>query len=75
MTDDLLPCPFCGAGETVYREERLPPRMDGKQPSLISATVQHWCGVKPGVVASGIQFRGRTREDAVAAWNRRTIHD
>lgn len=74
MTDEpkLKPCPFCGAGETTYREQRLSPTMDGRTPALISATIRHWCEPVPGVVASYMEFRGRTREDAVAVWERRT---
>lgn len=71
MEGDLRPCPFCGAGETQYSEQRLSPRMDGKQPALVSAMVRHWCAPAPGVVASHIEFRGRTKEDAITAWNAR----
>lgn len=68
---DLLPCPFCGAGETVVSEQRLSPTMRG-QGALISVTVRHWCEKLPGIVGGGLEFRGRDHESAIAAWNRRT---
>jgi len=74
MTEELLrPCPFCGDGETRIDESHLSPTMDGGPGALISATVRHWCRRVDGdgVVGGGISFRGRTREDAVRAWNRR----
>jgi hypothetical protein len=71
VTDDLKPCPFCGGGETDIRESRLAPRMNGPG-AVIAVEVAHWCNRPPGVVAAHFSIRARTREDAVAAWNRRT---
>lgn len=74
MTDKLLPCPFCGGGETLTKELVLDntPRMDGKPSEVISVAVHHWCEKMDGVVARHIEFRGRDRDTAIAAWNRRT---
>lgn len=69
--EPLKPCPFCKAGETVVSEQRLRPRMDGKEPALISATLRHWCEKLPGIVGGGIEFRGRDHASVIAAWNRR----
>ena len=68
----LLPCPFCGKGETDVREYRLPPSMSGKS-SLISVEINHWCPVMPGgLTRRSVSFAGREATDAIAAWNRRT---
>jgi len=69
----LLPCPFCGAGETDVHETRLRPRMDGKEPALVSVEIRHWCAGLDGLVGTGINFRGRDHESAIAAWNRRAV--
>lgn len=68
---ELRACPFCGAGEMAVSEQRLSPRMDGKEPALISVTIRHWCGRLPGVVGNHVEVRARDHESAVAAWNRR----
>lgn len=72
MTDyKFAPCPFCGAGRTELHETRLPPRMDGRRPALISAEVRHGCRQIEGVITATFRVTGRTIEDAVNAWNRR----
>jgi hypothetical protein len=68
--EGLLPCPFCGGGQTWIDKNYLSPTMKG-QGSLISATIRHQCAKTPGVVGASIQFRGREIEDAVRAWNER----
>lgn len=70
---ELLPCPFCGGGETDIKAYPLNnmPRMDGKPSAIISVEVRHWCERSDGVVASLAQFRGRDAESAIGAWNRR----
>jgi hypothetical protein len=73
MIEEILPCPFCNAGETRVDETHLPGVvMSGKPRALVSVTVRHWCGPLPGVVGSHIEYRGRDHASAVAAWNRRT---
>lgn len=73
--DDTLPaCPFCGGSNTVVEERPLnnAPRMDGKPPTIISATVRHWCPVQPGQPTGlNIQMHGRDRASAIAAWRHR----
>lgn len=65
---DLLPCPFCGAGETQVRENT---HWTGMSSVIISVEVMHWCPRQTGVRGSGVQMRGKTEDEAVAAWNRR----
>lgn len=49
----------------------MPPKMSGPG-ELISAEVRHWCGRVEGTLSRmNVVMAGRTREDAVAAWNRR----
>lgn len=69
---ELLPCPFCGGGDTLLDEKRLSPTMAGPG-ALISATVTHWCERegRPFDHRSIIQFSGRDRESAIANWNSR----
>lgn len=73
MGEELLPCPFCGAGETSVREIRSPGvRMDGKPNALISVEIGHHCDKGPGhLLRQNITMAGRDRESAFAAWNRR----
>jgi hypothetical protein len=71
QSHDFKPCPFCGGTRVDLRETRLSPRIDGKTPALISATVRHWCPRANGVVSCGLTFTARTVEDAVNAWNQR----
>lgn len=70
----LKPCPFCGAGETIFREYPLnnAPSMSGKPQTIISVEIMHWCEKVPGVVHTHRSVRGRDRETTVAAWNRRS---
>lgn len=72
-TDDLLRCPFCGAGEYRIDVSRLNnmPRMDGKVSAIISVTIYHWCRAGEGRRRMMVQVVGRDREDAVAQWNAR----
>lgn len=67
-TDDLLPCPFCGAGEFRVEEST---HWTGMQSVVLSVTVRHWCPRPEGQPMSHIALAGKTREDAIARWNRR----
>ena len=76
MTDapkpELLPCPFCGAGQSEFRENGRT-WMGGRYSEPTSVSVMHWCEV-PGQPSRAIQRVGRDRESAVAAWNLRAPH-
>lgn len=66
--EPLLPCPFCGAGESRIDESTF---WNGRASQLISATVKHWCWRAEGQPQSVLSISGHTRADAIAAWNAR----
>ena len=70
----LLPCPFCGAGETSIQEKWDQPDMSGKR-SLIKVWVYHWCEIPAARPAQRlrIEVHGRDHSDATAAWNMRSL--
>lgn len=67
---ELMPCPFCGAGELHISEST---HWTGMQSVVLSVTVTHWCERNGTQPQSVLQVKGRTREDAIAAWNRRPL--
>ncbi len=72
MTEELKPCPFCGAGETQIREAKG--TWNGRGYSEpVSVSVWHWCQPIPGQPSRGIERIGRDRESAIRAWNTRAI--
>lgn len=66
---ELLPCPWCGAGETQIVENG---RVWGGHAygEPISISVRHWCTVA-GQPNRMLERIGRDRESAIAAWNTR----
>ena len=72
-TDNLSPCPFCGAGETSADERWTAPSMSGKR-SLIGVTIYHWCDIPRARPAQRlrVEVHGRDHVDATAAWNMRS---
>lgn len=74
MTEELLPCPFCGAGEYRIEEKRLHNGvyMDGSLPAVIFGEITHWCEKEEGQPQSIMNFKGRDRGDAIAIWNTRS---
>ena len=71
---ELLPCPFCGAGEIDINETplNLMPRMDGKPSPIVSVEIRHWCGPLEGMLGRlNVRMAGRDKASAIAAWNRR----
>jgi hypothetical protein len=68
---DLLPCPFCGAGDTRISASYLPPRMESPG-ALISVEIRHWCTSRqPGAIVHSRTVRARDRAAAMTEWNRR----
>jgi hypothetical protein len=64
----LLPCPFCGAGDTQLREVK---HWTGMSSVVLSVSVYHWCEPVEGQPGRVIERIGRDEESAIAAWNRR----
>lgn len=74
MSDPLMPCPFCGGGETLIEENRLnrAPMMSGKESPVISVEIRHWCPPQQGQPRRNHVVKvGRDMNSAIAAWNTR----
>lgn len=67
---ELKPCPFCGAGETMIHVNQgtWTGRGYGEP---VSVEVRHWCKEEPGQPSRAIIRVGRDEASAMAAWNRR----
>lgn len=68
-TPDLLPCPFCGGGQTIVQESKPFPRLEYRQST--NTTVLHRCTPSKELRGRAISFIGRDRASAIAAWNQR----
>lgn len=66
--DELLPCPFCGAGETRLDRKT---HWTGMSSVPLSTRIMHWCPRKDGQPQSFLQVAGKTDSDAISAWNAR----
>lgn len=67
---ELLPCPFCGAGNTEIRENgKVWSGMGYTRPT--STSVFHQCTPITGQPSRAIERVGRDRASAIAAWNQR----
>lgn len=72
-TTKLLPCPFCGAGDTqVHENGRMWMGKGWSEP--ISVSVRHWCDPVQGLPSRMIERIGRDAPSAIAAWNTRAPH-
>lgn len=66
----LLPCPFCGGGETEIRENgKVWSGMSYSSPSSVS--VLHHCDKVEGQPSRSIERVGRDLESAIEMWNTR----
>lgn len=66
----LLPCPFCGAGQSFIRENgKVWTGRRWGEPSSVS--VLHHCEASAGQPSRAIERVGRDLESAIAAWNMR----
>lgn len=69
---DLLPCPFCGAGETTIHENgKVWTGMKYSDP--ISVSVRHWCEPIEGQPSRMIERVGKDLDSTVSAWNMRHV--
>jgi Restriction alleviation protein Lar len=64
----LLPCPFCGKGESQIRRSQY---WTGNSYSLLSAMIQHGCDEGERFCSTTVQTRAETVEEAVTKWNSR----
>lgn len=77
--DQLLPCPFCGAGEFDIVENggrgniivSGHVRLGVKTGNPESVSVHHWCEDFSNQPNAMIRRVGKTRADAIRAWNMR----
>ena len=68
---ELLPCPFCGAGESQIHVNKGTWNGRGYG-EPVSVEVRHWCADVTGQPSRMISRAGRDEESAIAAWNTRT---
>lgn len=67
----LLPCPFCGAGETSVGPDSK--HWAGMSWKILSWQVRHWCQEPDrGVRGSMVIIRAKTEPEVIEKWNRRT---
>ena len=69
-TPSLLPCPFCGGGETHIHVNKGTWTGQGYG-EPVSVEVRHWCESEQGQPSRMISRAGRDESSAIAAWNRR----
>lgn len=66
----LLPCPFCGGGETqIHDNGRVWTGMKWGDP--ISVSIRHWCE-EPAGPNRMLERVGRDLEQAIERWNMRS---
>jgi len=66
----LLPCPFCGSGNTQIDQFRV--WMGNGWGEPITVSVNHWCAKIEGQPSRKIERIGKDLESAIAAWNMRS---
>lgn len=67
--DKLLPCPFCGAGETMFYENgRVWSGMKFNDP--VSVSIRHWCESENGP-SRMLERVGKDKAQAIEQWNKR----
>ena len=70
LVSELLPCPFCGEGETKIDRAT---HWLGTRSEHLSTRIMHWCSRREGQPQSILQVAGKTDADAVALWNSRSL--
>lgn len=69
--DDLLPCPFCNEIEEIRVVENTTSPVMNRPPNVISCDITHWCK-QEGLPRRLIKITGRSKAEAITAWNTRT---
>lgn len=64
----LLPCPYCGAGETYVEYKTTSPRMNNPNKDL-AVVLRHWC--VPGSAPLRTEIRGPDASSVLAVWQGR----
>jgi len=68
--DQLKPCPFCGAGETLVEPDSK--HWAGMSWNILSWQVRHWCAEPAkGVRGSMVIIRAKTEPEVIDKWNQR----
>lgn len=70
-TTQLLPCPFCGSGSTIIKENGKV-WLGSRHSQPTSVSIVHWCPATLGQPSRAIERVGRDYNSAVAAWNLRS---
>jgi len=66
----FLPCPFCGAGETLVQPGSH--YWSGMRDIVLNYEVRHWCEKGDHKISSRpMTFVGETEEEAIKRWNHR----
>ena len=69
-SQELMPCPFCGGGESQIRVNgRI--WLGTRYSEPVSVSVIHYCAGVDGQPSRALERIGRDLESAIAAWNRR----
>lgn len=63
--EDLKPCPFCNAGETVIDEKGY---WTGRRTEVTHVEIRHWCN-KGTIEGAYLTIKGKTLESAIERWN------
>lgn len=66
---ELLPCPFCGGGESRLDVNTY---WTGMRSAPVSFTIRHWCLKGEDVLATYREVRAKTREAAIIQYNQRS---
>ena len=71
MTDELKPCPFCGAGSNEIKDMGKY-WLGSRWSEPVAVEVQHWCVKQAGQPSPRkLIFVGKDRYSAIKAWNTR----
>lgn len=67
MAELVMPCPFCGAGETRFDEQK---HWTGLRYVVIAVTLRHWCDSNDARKPT-ITITRKTEDECLLVWERR----